>query len=668
MPVKNLSNSQARDRIEKLSKQINELRYRYHVLDDPSVTDEIYDSLTQELLSLENDYPQFKLKNSPTDRVGGVALDKFEKITHQSRMLSLTDAFSEQDIKDWDARLRKILPNLSWDYFIELKFDGLAVSLRYKSGELAIAATRGDGFVGENVTNNIKTIQSIPFELSEKKDLEVRGETIMTKETWKNLNKQQEAENKTLYANTRNAAAGSIRQLDPKITASRKLQYYAYDIVTDLGLKTHEQVHKKIKDLGFRANKYQKTVKSLEEVFKFYKEIGKIRDNLPFGIDGIVVSVNQIDIFKRLGVVGKAPRGMIAFKFAPEQVTTVVENIWVNVGRTGKLTPVAFLRPVFVGGTTVSRATLHNEDEIRRKDIRIGDTVVIQRAGDVIPEVVEVLPKLRTGKEKKFTMPKNCPICKEPAARRFIGQKEESADYFCVNPDCPTKNIRAMEHFVSAFDIYTVGPKILKRFKDEGIISDVVDLFYLKKEDIQSLERFGEKSAENIVNSIQAHKKITLPKFIYSLGISHVGEETAFDLSQRFGSIEKLMNAGIEELSAISNIGGVVAKSVFDWFSKKSNKELVKNLIKAGIKIENVKIKATPLSGKSIVVTGSLDTLSREEAKEAVREAGGDWVSSVSKNTDYVVVGDSPGSKADKAEKLGIKILNEKEFLKLIGK
>ncbi|HEX9503922.1 MAG TPA: NAD-dependent DNA ligase LigA [Patescibacteria group bacterium] len=666
MPVKNLSNPQAQQRIEKLSKQINELRYRYHVLDDPSITDEIYDSLTQELLALEKHYPQFKLKNSPTDRVGGVALDKFEKITHQKRMLSLTDAFNEQDLKDWEARLKKILPDQSWDYFIELKFDGLAISLRYESGELEMAATRGDGFVGENVTNNIRTIQSIPLELPEKKDLEVRGEIIMTKATWKELNQQQEAEGKPLYANTRNAAAGSIRQLDPKISAIRKLQYYAYDIVTDLGLKTHEQVHDKLKDLGFRATKYQKSVATLDDVFKFYKEIGKIRDNLPFGIDGIVISVNNLEIFKRLGVIGKAPRGMIAYKFAPEQVTTVVENIGINVGRTGKLTPVAFLRPVFVGGTTVSRATLHNEDEIRRKDIRIGDTVVIQRAGDVIPEVVEVLPKLRSGKEKKFVMPKLCPVCKEPAARRFIGEKEESADYFCINPDCPTKNIRAMEHFVSAFDIYTVGPKILKRFKDEGIISDVVDLFYLKKEDIQSLERFGEKSAENIVNSIQAHKKITLPKFIYALGIPHVGEETAFDLGQRFGSIEKLMSASREEINVIPNIGEVVARSVHGWFSKKANKDLVKNLIKVGIKIENVKIKATPLSGKSIVVTGTLETLSREEAKEVVRQAGGDWSGSISKNTDYVVVGDNPGSKADKAEKLGVKIINEKEFLKLV--
>jgi DNA ligase (NAD+) len=659
--------SQVKQRMERLANQINDLRFRYHVLDDPTVTDEIYDSLTQELVGLEQKYPQFKLKNSPTQRVGGVALDKFEKVDHKQRMLSLTDAFSFEEVKEWEDRISKILPETKFDYYCEVKFDGLAISLRYDKGELAIAATRGDGFIGENVTQNIKTIQSVPLEVSIPKDLEVRGEVIMTKQVWKDLNKQQEKEGKQLYANTRNAAAGSIRQLDPKITATRKLQFMAYDIVSDLGLKTHAEVHEKIKDLGFKISEYQKRAQSLDEVFEFYKQIEKIREKLPFGIDGIVVSVNNLETFRRLGVVGKAPRGMIAFKFAPEQVTTVVENISVQVGRTGKLTPIAHLRPVLVGGTTVSRATLHNENEIKRLDVRIGDTVVIQRAGDVIPDVVEVLPKMRTGKEKKFVMSKACPVCKQPVARRTAG-KQDSADYFCENSDCPTKNIRAMDHFVSAFNIYTVGPKILKRFKDEGLISDVVDLFYLKIEDIQSLERFGEKSAENIVNSIAEHKKITLDSFIYSLGIPHVGEETAFDLSQRFGSIEKLMSASKEEINAISNIGEVVAQSTYDWFQKKTNRTLIHDCIKAGVEIENVKVHKTPLTGKSIVVTGSLDSLSREEAKEAVRKAGGDWVSSVSKNTDYVVVGDSPGSKADKAAKLGVKIIDEKEFLKLLGK
>jgi len=660
MPVKDLTNAQAQTRIKKLTEQINELRYRYHVLDDPKVTDEIYTSLTQELLLLEAKYPQFKLKNSPTVRVGGQVLEKFEKITHSTRMLSLTDAFSFEEVEAWAARLEKILPEHGSDYFAELKFDGLAVSLRYESGELLSAATRGDGFVGENVTENIKTIGSIPLELPLKMNLEVRGEVVMTKPVWAALNKQQEKTGKQLYANTRNAAAGSIRQLDPKITASRNLQFFAYDIKTDLGLKNHSDVHDKLRELGFKTNKFEKRTKNLVQIYEFYKEIDQIREKLPFGIDGLVVSINNLTTFERLGVVGKAPRGMVAFKFAPEQATTIVENISVNVGRTGKLTPVAFLRPVFVSGTTISRATLHNEDEVRRLDVRIGDTVVIQRAGDVIPDVVEVLPKLRTGKEKKFVMPKKCPVCKGHVERRGV-------DYFCINSKCPTKNIRAMEHFVSAFNIYTIGPKVLQRFKDEGLISDIVDLFQLKKEDIQSLERFGKKSAENIINSIEEHKKVTLPQFIYALGIPHVGEETAFDLAKRFGSIEKIMNASKEEISAIPNIGEVVTESINDWFSEKGNQNIVQGLIKSGVRIENVKVHITPLTGKKIVVTGTLEKLSREEAKEAIRKAGGDWVSSVSKNTDYVVVGDSPGSKADKAESLGVEILDEKAFLKLLN-
>lgn len=654
MPV----SKEIKQRMEKLAGQIDELRYRYHVLDDPEVTDEVYQSLTRELLDLEKKYPEWKPKNSPTERVAGKALDKFIKVEHRNRMLSLNDAFSPEDMKDWEERIRKLLDTQENPvYYAELKFDGLAVSLRYAEGELKIAATRGDGFVGEDITNNIKTIQSVPLTLPT--SLEIRGEVIMSKNVWQELNQEQIRKNLPPYANTRNAAAGSLRQLDPKIAAERRLQFYGYDIYGK-DFKTHAEVHEELKKLGFRFTKYQKLCKNLDEVFEFYDQVAKEREKLPFNIDGIVVSVNDLDVQKRLGVVGKAPRGMIAFKFSPEQATTMVENIGIQVGRTGKLTPVAHLKPVFVSGTTVSRATLHNDDEIKRLDVRLGDTVVIQRAGDVIPDVVEVLFKLRTGKEKKFTMPKSCPICKLAIERRGV-------DYFCVNDECPAKNIRAMEHFVSAFDIYTVGPKILKKFKDEGLISNVVDLFYLKKEDIQSLDRMGVKSAENIVNSIQAHKNITLPKFIYALGILHVGEETAFDLAQRFGSLENLMKTSEGELNSIPNIGDVVARSVSDWFKTDANKKLIKDLLSAGVKINSVKIKKTPLSGKSFVVTGTLKILSREEAKEKIREAGGDWLSAVSKNTDYVVVGENPGSKVDRARELGVRILSEKEFIDLFN-
>jgi DNA ligase (NAD+) len=658
-----MSLDKVKQRMDKLAGQINELRYRYHVLDDPSVTDEIYDSLTLELIELESKYPQLKSKNSPTQRVGGVALDKFEKVRHKSRMLSLNDAFNREELAEWEARITKLAPSEKFDYFCEVKFDGLALSLRYEKGEFKIAATRGDGFVGENVTHNIKTIQSIPLDLPAKKDIEVRGEVVMTKDVWKKLNEQQAREGKTLYANTRNAAAGSIRQLDPKITASRKLQFYAFDIITDLGLKTHQEVHEKLGELGFKIPKYQKFCKTLDELEKFYEEVGKARESLPFGIDGIVVSVNDLSLFRKLGVVGKAPRGMVAFKFPPQQVTTIVEDIVVQVGRTGKLTPIAHLRPVFVSGTTVSRATLHNEDEIKRLDVRIGDTVVIQRAGDVIPDIVQVLPKLRTGKEKKFTMPKVCPICSSR-----VEKKEGMVDYVCTNKYCFAKQIRGIRHFTSkgAFDMAGVGPKILDKFIEEGLIKDAADLFTLTVGDIEPLERFAEKSAENVINSIQSAKKITLPKFIYALGILHAGEETAFDLAQRFGSIEKLMNATKAEIKAIPNIGDVVAKSVYEWFEAKRNRQLIEKLLLAGIEIEKIKVKHTPLTGKSIVVTGSLEKMSREEAKEAVREAGGDWASSVSKNTDFVVVGENPGSKYNKAKQLGVKTIDEKDFFKLL--
>jgi DNA ligase (NAD+) len=655
-------------RMKKLTDQINDLRFRYHVLDDPSVTDQVYDSLTQELLLLEQTYPQLKLPNSPTDRIGGEALDKFEKISHQTRMLSMTDVFSFEQVQAWEARIIKLLGLKSLEYFCELKFDGLAISLRYEDGGLKYAATRGDGFIGENVTNNLRTLQSIPLVIPIQKDLEVRGEVIMSKKTWAELNKQQAAANKPLYANTRNAAAGSVRQLDPKITASRKLSYFAYDIVGGDGVKTHAQVHDRLRQLGFKTSiEHQKVCRNLDEVLKFYESIQKQRDKLPFGIDGIVVSVNDVALWQRLGVVGKAPRGMVAFKFPPEQATTMVEEILINVGRTGKLTPVAHLKPVFVSGTTVARATLHNEDEIKRLGLKIGDTVVIQRAGDVIPDVVAVMPGLRTGKEKPFRMPTKCPVCKQTVERRTAG-KDQSIDWYCVNSQCPAKNQRAMEHFVSAFNIYTVGPKVLARFKDEGLISNVSDLFDLKVEDIQSLERFGEKSAQNIVESIQNSKKITLPKFIYALGIPHVGEETGFDLANHFGSIKKLMAAKTEAIANIPNIGGVVAKSITDWFAQPANHDFIGALLAAGVEIESVKIKKTsPLAGKSIVVTGTLESMSREDAKQAVRKSGANWVSSVSKNTDYVVVGDKPGSKADKAESLGVKILDEGQFKKLLG-
>lgn len=698
-----MTKQEAKKKAEKLKEQINELRYRYHVLDDPAVTDEVYDSLTVELRKIEQEHPELATPDSPTQRIGGRPLEKFQKVRHEARMLSLNDAFSETELEEWEKRIRKLEPGLKWTYMAELKFDGLATSLIYENGIFIQGATRGDGFVGEDITQNLKTIRAIPLrlnlelyhtekypsdlkkklkeKLSEVKYIEVRGEALMSKAAFVELNRHQKKAGGVLFANPRNAAAGSLRQLDPQITASRKLSWHAYQLVTDLGQETHEEEHLICEMLGFPVDKHSKVLNRISQVIGFRDSTIKTRDNLPFEIDGVVVQVNERKIFERMGVVGKAPRGAIAFKFAAKKATTMVEDIIVQVGRQGNLTPVALLRPVNVGGVTVSRASLHNEDEIARLGLKIGDTVVIQRAGDVIPQVLEVLPKLRTGKEKTFQMPKKCPICGHSTARAMIsstssspgegreGRGREGAATICTNHHCPAKNLRSIGHFVNAFEIYTIGPKIIERFKDEGLITDASDIFNLKKEDIQVLERFGEKSAENIIKSIEEHKKVPLSKFIYALGIPHVGEETAIDLAGHFGSLEKLKKANLEEIDSIPNVGGAVAKSIYDYFRDKNNFAFIGRLIKNGVSIKyqvsSIK-KSGPLVGKKVVVTGTLETMSRDEAKAAVRAAGGDWVSSISKNTDYVVAGSEPGSKYEKAKELGVKIIYEKEFLKLI--
>jgi DNA ligase (NAD+) len=714
---------EARLRATKLREEINDLRYRYHVLDDPRVTDEIYDSLTAELREIEKEHPQLLTPDSPTGRIGGKALEKFEKVRHQVRMLSLNDAFSEEEMKDWEERIQRLVPGKSRHYFAELKFDGLATSLVYENGVLLQGATRGDGFIGENITQNLKTIRAIPLrlnlelkhttqissdlkkrvvaKLAKTQRIEVRGEALMSKQAFAELNLHQKKLKEAEFANPRNAAAGSVRQLDPKITASRKLSWHAYQLITDLGQEAHEEEHLICAMLGFPVDRHHEVFDNLEEIFEFWRKIEKMREKLTFEIDGIVVQVNQREIFGKLGIVGKAPRGAIAFKFSAKKATTVVEDITVQVGRQGNLTPVAHLRPVKVGGVTISRASLHNEDEIKRLGLKIGDTVVVQRAGDVIPQVIEVLPRLRTGKEKEFHLPRHCPACGGKVERRSLspsspgdhfdstqGRSERSrmsegrnkrrgrmnvveqysVAHLCMNPSCPAKNLRAIEHLVNAFEIYTIGPKIIERFKDEGLITDAADIFKLKKEDIAGLERFGEKSAENIINSIEEHKTISLAKFIYALGILHVGEETAIDLAEHFGSLEKLRTASFEEIDQIPNVGSAMAQSIYKYFQDERNLKFIQRLLDSVVRIKNQesRIKNGPLAGKKIVVTGTLKSLSRDEAKDAVRKAGGDWVSSVSKNTDYVVVGENPGSKFEKAKKLGVKILEEKEFLRVI--
>lgn len=667
---------EAKNRIEKLRLEIEELRYRYHVLDDPKVTDDVYDSLSRELRQLEEQFPELQDPYSPTNRVGGKPLDKFTKVQHAGRMLSLNDAFSKEELEAWETRIKKLLPaKIDLEYFCELKLDGLAVSLIYEDGLFVRGATRGDGLVGEDITQNLKTIQSIPLKLKSPypKKVEVRGEAVMSKKVWQTLNQKQAKEDKPFFANTRNAAAGSLRQLDPSLAAERHLDFFAWDVITgarDKGLgtslKTHAEEHVLMRQLGFKVDKHEKVCKNLSEVEHYIDSLEKIRKDFPYGTDGVVISVNQTSLHPVLGVVGKAPRYMVAYKYPAERATTQVLDIKVNVGRTGVLTPLAIFKPTLVAGSTVSKATLHNADQIERLGIKIGDTVVIQKAGDVIPEVVEVLTKMRNGKEKVFNMPKKCPVCDSLVEQRKT-EGRSSVAYFCSNLHCPAKNQRGMEHFVNAFEIYTVGPKIIARFKDEGLISDAADLFSLEENDFSGLERFGEKSAENIIKSIQEHKSISLARFIYALGILNVGEQTSEDLANYFGSLDKLKNSSLDEINAIENIGPIVSKSVHDYFRHKENIKFIDKLLKNGVSIENpeLKTKNSKLSGKTFVITGSLDSMSRDEAKKKIKALGGKVSSSVSKLTDFVVVGSEPGSKYDKALSLGVKILEEKEFTKL---
>lgn len=690
---KNITEPEAKKRIAKLHDQIEELRYKYHVLDDPEITDEVYDSLTRELRELEDQFPKLKDPSSPTNRVAGKALDKFVKIQHAVRMLSLNDVFSSEELEDWETRIKKLLPSAvvgknGLEYYAELKLDGLAVSLIYENGIFVRGATRGDGFVGEDITQNLRTIKSIPLKLripagkTAPKLLEVRGEAVMRKEILVELNKQRAKSGEPAFANTRNVAAGSLRQLDPALAASRKLDFFAYDIAqlvpasgkgkSEFNFENHSDEHQAMRDLGFKVDSHDKIAKNLEELKVYIDKIGKMRESFPFGTDGVVISVNKLEYQDRLGVIGKAPRYMAAYKYPAEKATTKVLEIKVNVGRTGVLTPFAVFEPTVVAGSRISKATLHNMDQVERLGVKIGDTVVIEKAGDVIPAVVQVLPKMRTGKEKKFTMPKKCPVCDSPVERRDIGgsskaSAKSSAAYYCTNPICPAKNQRGMEHFVNAFEIYTIGPKVIARFKDEGLISDAADLFTLTEGDINTLERFGEKSAENIIKSITDHKHISLARFIYALGINNVGEQTSEDLAEHFHSLEKLMAATEDDINAIENIGPIVSKSVAEWFAHKENLKFINKLLDNGVTIiEQAKKKAGKLTGKTFVITGTLESMGRDEAKKKIKELGGKIAESVSKKTDYVVVGADPGSKYEKAQKLGINILDENGFIKLM--
>ncbi len=682
-----LSKKEARERIEKLKKLINHYRYLYHVLDKEEISSEALDSLKHELWRLEQQYPEFITPDSPTQRVAGKPLDEFQKVSHKIPMLSLEDIFEEQELYDWEKRLKRIAPYRSWDYYCELKMDGLSVSLIYRQGILHTAATRGDGKTGEDVTQNVKTIEAVPLSLREPTkeelkqegfseivyknllkvikggEIEFRGEVIMTKKVFNQLNKKYKKEGKPLLSNPRNAAAGSLRQLDPKITAERKLDYYVWQLVTDLGQKTFEESTKIAKLCGFKIVPGN-IAKDLKEVITIHRQWLKNKEKLPFNYDGIVVKVNQLNLYKIFGVVGKAPRYWIAFKFQGKEATTKIKDIIVQIGRTGKVTPVAILEPVNLDGAIVSRATLHNEDEIKRLGVKIGDTVIVRRAGEVIPEIVKTLPELRTGKERNFRMPKNCPVCGMP-----LEKKPGEVDYYCTNPNCFATQKRFLYHFISkkAFDIEHLGPKIIDQLIEEGLIESPADIFKLKRGDLVPLERFAEKSAQNLIEAIEKAKTIPLEMFIYALGIRNVGEETANILAQKFGSIQSLEKATLEELENIPDIGPIVARSIYQWFKNKKNKKLVDDLLKNGVRIIPPKKIKEKLKGLTFVFTGALNSMSRDEASERVRMLGGKVSSSISRETDYLVVGENPGSKLEKAKQLGVKTISEKKFLELIS-
>ena len=683
-----MDKKEARQRIEKLKKSIEHYRYEYHVHDKSLISDAALDSLKKELFDLEWQFPEFLTSDSPTQRIGGEPLKEFQKVRHEKPMLSFNDAFSREDMADWLERLenyfdRKI-KHTDKTFYCELKIDGLAIELEYENGVFVRGSTRGDGLVGEDVTQNLKTVEAIPLRLKVEGErlkipqtLVVRGEVFLTKKEFDRINKEQEKKGGKTYANPRNIAAGSIRQLDSKVIAGRKLDSFQYDIVSDLGQKKHEEEHEMLKKFGFKINPHNAHAKNLEEVFAFHEYWAKRREKIPYEIDGIVVIVNGNNDFEDGGVIGKAPRAAIAFKFAAREAATVIEDIQVQVGRTGVLTPVAVLKPAAVGGITITHATLHNLDEIRRLDARIGDTVIVSRAGDVIPKITKVLKDLRPRGVKEFQMPKKCPVDGSDTVKDGVAYK-------CGNKNCGARNREGLYHFVSraAFNIEGLGPKIIDRFLDEGLISDAADIFTLKEGDIAVLERFGEKSAKNITEEISLRKKISLPRFLYSLGIIHVGEETSRVLAEQVEQnvksdrgqvkiseiLKYLSHVSLDILQKIPDIGPAVAKSILEYFSGSRYQNLLKKLDEAEVEIMVEKHKATSnkLKGLSFVLTGTLESLSRDKAKEKIRELGGDVNESVSKNTSYVVAGSEPGSKFEKAKKLGVKTLDEKQFLKML--
>lgn len=668
------SSKNAAGRIRELSELIHHHDFRYYVLDDPEISDSAYDTLMRELQALEEMNPDLRLQTSPTQRVGGKPMEKFKKVQHRVPMLSLANALMESEFHEFDARVHKVLElgDKEIEYHAELKFDGLSVNLTYEDGVLVSAATRGDGEVGEEVTQNIRTIRSVPLRLNTKKPpglIEIRGEVVLPIAAFEKLNEEQAKKGAKLFANPRNAAAGSIRQLDPQVAASRPLSAFWYGVgaVEGIEFETIGDYQDQLKSWGFRVGDFRQVCHGVEDVLKFYRKIEAQRDRLPFEIDGTVIKLNRLEDIDRAGYVSRSPRGMIAFKYPPRQETTTVEDIIVQVGRTGALTPVAIVSPVRLGGATVRRATLHNQDEIDRKDIRIGDRVVIQRAGDVIPEVVSVVLDVRTGKEKKFHLPKKCPVCGTEVER-----EEGEAVTRCPNTSgCEAQVKERIRHFVmkDALNIEGMGERVVEQVVDEGLVKSFADVFRLKAKDFLALEGFAEKSSEKLAAAVEAATKPELYRLIFAVGIRHVGERTAKTLANHYGSIDPLLKASVDELQQIHEIGPEVAGSIHEYFSDHDRREQVRELLKL---IEPQAPRrgsgAGKLAGLTLVLTGTFPTLSRTDATKLIEDEGGRVSSSVSKKTNYVVAGEEAGSKLDKARELGVPVLDEAGLMKLIGR
>ncbi len=655
------------ERIDDLINKINHASYEYYILDNPTLTDQEYDDYYKELLSLEEKYPELKRADSPTNRVGGDAVDKFDKVTHAHPMLSFDDIFNEEEIRAFDERIKKSVSNPT--YSLEPKMDGLSGSLLYENGVLVRGATRGDGVVGEDITTNIKTIKSIPLRLTEPIDIEVRGEIYMSKEAFMKANEDRRNNNENEFANPRNAAAGSVRQLDSKITAKRNLDFMAYFIPNpeDYGLKTQSESLAYLRKLGFVTNyKLNGHAKNVEDILKYIEDLGKKRPDLPYNIDGVVLKVDDLNDEKVLGFTSRVPRWGIAYKFPAEEVLTVLREIKFTVGRTGKITPNAIFHPVHVDGSLVSKATLHNYDYCIEKDIRVGDVISIRKAGDVIPEVVEVKLDRRTDDVKDFVMIDRCPMCDTPLIRK-------DANHFCPNEHCPARKIEGLVHFVSrpAMNIDGLGDAIIEDFYNMGIIKRIEDIYNLKdkREDIIELEGFGNKSVDNLINSIETSKSNSVERLLFAIGIPGIGAKTAKVLAKKYLNLDNLMKASLEELTNIKDIGDILANSIVSYFSEPKNQELINNLKELGINMEykGEKTINNPLiSNKKFVITGTISFMGRNEIKELLEKYDGITVDSVSKKTDVVIVGEAPGSKYDKALELGIEIWNEEKFKEVI--